>query len=412
MYIYINKTGVALASMFLLILLSIIVPAQLRGGTKSTGYPDPPNKYPGIPNNYNMLFQPGVTDMDSNLYSMCLPFEETWSGPNGFNFYAWTFTPSQGNWVIGYVTGYPPPSANFQGASASIPENYSHALVSLPLHAENYTCADVLLSFDIQLVDRLMTGTEKMTIEVLYDETWHYVTEYTNNDSFGWKNDIFLLSGAGGHQIKIRFIAHGINKYNFQEWLIDNILVEGVCPPPVNLQGSVSSGCVTINWNSPCPQQKTTYNVYRSNHYGNPPYVNVANDIEDTVFSQTPPWGPSYTYKYYVVALQVDTLLNMEFCASESSDTVQISFPVGIEFSARDKVSIYPVPASEYIVISGDLIITSLCLTDQLGKVHYEETGINLKRISINIPGWSPGVYYARINTSGTSKVMKFIIQK
>lgn len=409
---YINALFLGFTIISLFFQVSISVTAQSVRDIRNTNSSEFHNEITEIPDNFNRLTDPGITDIDTNLFTMCLPFNENWNG-GSFEFFKWTFTPSQGSWVINYVNGYPPPSAGFQGASASVPENYSYALVSLPLLAEPWTCDDIFLSFDIQLIDRLMTNTEKMSVEVLYDNVWHHVTEYSNSGSFGWRNDIFLLSGADGHRIQIRFTAHGSNKYNFQEWLIDNILVQGICPPPENLQGSVSSGCVTLTWSSPCPQQKTVYDIYRSNHYGNPPYVKLNSDeITDTVFSYTPAWGLSYIYKYYVIALQIDTLSGLEFCASESSDTVLVSFPVGMAQSEKDKVSLFPVPASDNIVITSEMMITDLCLTDHLGKIQYEATGINLNRVEVNVTGWNQGVYFARITAAGLKKVMKFIIQK
>jgi|GEM_PF-6002043 len=258
-----------------------------------------------------------------------------------------------------------------------------------------------------------MTSTEKMTVELFYDNSWHPVTEYVNNGSFGWRNETFLLPGAGGHRIQIGFRANGINQYNFQDWFIDNIQVYPVCPPPVGLQASVSSGCVMLNWKAPClPQQSMLYDIYRSDNYGNPPYLKMnGNEIPDTTFSQVPPWTLSYTYKYYVVALEEYSYYGV-ICESASSDTVQVSFPVGIEGSARNKVSIYPVPANDYIIVTCDFMITGLCITDQLGRTLYKETAINSKRIMVNSSAWSPGVYYARVNTPGAAMVMKFIIQK
>ena len=101
----------------------------------NAGIPDLQHNHPGILNTLTRREETISTCPDSNLYEMTLPFNETWGDPGGFLFYDWTFCPSQGSWVVSNVTGNQPPSADFQGATASTIEDYSFELVSLPLLA-------------------------------------------------------------------------------------------------------------------------------------------------------------------------------------------------------------------------------------------------------------------------------------
>jgi hypothetical protein len=157
-----------------------------------------------------------------------LPFVEGWNqGTFGTN--GWTFEPSQGNWNIEYGTGNPAPAAGFSWSGKQMDVNYSFAMESPPIDASQLTCPHLFLDFEMKLEDRFSTSTEKMTVEILYDNAWHVVGEFLNNGSFDWTTKTINIDAAMGLGIKVRFRAHGENSYNILHWYIDNIKIYEDC---------------------------------------------------------------------------------------------------------------------------------------------------------------------------------------
>ena len=98
-----------------------------------------------------------------------LPFFEPWDG-GSFGYQQWTFAPNQGNWSFNTAVGNPTPCADFHWDP--IVTNYDQSLVSPTIDATAWTCADIYADFDVKLVDRNSTGTEKMDIDILVGGVW------------------------------------------------------------------------------------------------------------------------------------------------------------------------------------------------------------------------------------------------
>ncbi|MEA3478229.1 MAG: T9SS type A sorting domain-containing protein, partial [Bacteroidota bacterium] len=185
-------------------------------------------------------------------YGYPLPFEETWSSGN-FELNEWDHS---GNWLISGHSGNPHPSAEFSWFP--VLTNYKSSLTTYPLDGVNlsnpWIDGCIWLDFDLKLVDRNMSGTEKLGIEVGNDNGWFKIREFDNaRGSFGWENLHTDISNyAAGEIFRIRFVAEGENSSDILSWSVDNIYVYRDCPPPSDLDLEVQN-CVDINltWHSP-----------------------------------------------------------------------------------------------------------------------------------------------------------------
>jgi hypothetical protein len=354
-------------------------------------------------------------DASDSVYIACgdqMPFGEGWDHGT-FSYNNWTFEPSQGNWGVTTASGNPPPVADFSWMALDNSQvvNYSYALVSPPIDASQWLCSDIFLKFDIKLIDQNMTGTEKMAVEVLYDNAWHLLTEFSNTGSFGWQTETINMNAVRGKGLKVRFRAHGQNSTNILHWYIDNISVYGVCPAPSGLQATATTEHVVLNWTAPCPQV-SGYNVFRSDSSGNAPFVKLnATPVTATTFTDTPPgWSPAVSYKYYVTALQWNTVLNQSLCESAASDTILAAFPVGIGAKNAGPVKIYPNPASEYVIVRSEIPVNRILVTDQLGVPVKEILSGGEKQVRISIHGMSSGIYLVRVVTGEGISICKLVV--
>jgi hypothetical protein len=354
----------------------------------------------GFPGNFAYSIRTNAMDTVVIICGDQLPFMEEWN-QNNFTYYGWTFDPSQGNWNTTSVTGNPLPTADFSwsGKGEMKDVNYDNSLVGPAMDGSEWSCSHLFLDFDIKLIDRLFTSTEKMTIEILYDHTWHLLGEYVNNGSFGWITETFNIDSVRGKGFKIRFRAHGENTTNILHWYIDNIHVYGNCLPPAGLEWTASSQQVNLSWTAPC-SSITGYNIFRSDSAGNPPFIRINSSlVTGTTFSDVPPgWSINDMYRYFITAIQMNNVTGSVLCET-ASDTVLVAFPTGIPEPVKSKVSIYPNPSDNYLTISSDVLVTKLELISDLGKVIYTGKCSDEKQIRLNTADLSQGIYFIRLTT-------------
>jgi hypothetical protein len=178
-----------------------------------------------------------------------LPFEEFWDA-GSFTTNSWTFTPNQGNWTVDTASGNPKPVADFAGLPAH--SNYTYSLESPSLDATPWTCASLWLDFDFKLVNQNANSTEKMTIEIYYNESWNQIAEYANSVNIDWTSKHFDITVARGQFMRVRFRANGSNSADVLHWYIDNIRVYGICSSPVLSQSYAQhQDTVILHWDSP-----------------------------------------------------------------------------------------------------------------------------------------------------------------
>ncbi|MEI7727539.1 MAG: hypothetical protein WCK09_20695, partial [Bacteroidota bacterium] len=202
----------------------------------------------GFPGQFNESLPVGPQCTTTNN-GRTLPFCEHWEGGN-FGLNHWQFgSGGAGNWsVIGSI-GNSPPGAAF--SREPIRTGYSYGLESPALDATQYTCAKLWLDFDYKLEDIIMNSTEKLTVEVYYDNVWHWKAEFLNNGNVNWTSKHIDISLAKGKSFRVRFRANGLNSANIQYWGVDNICVSAVCTPPSALTATHSGSNTALTWTAP-----------------------------------------------------------------------------------------------------------------------------------------------------------------
>ena len=338
-----------------------------------------------------------------------IPFLEGFNQGN-FSFGDWTFDPSQGNWNISSGIGNPAPAADFSWSGKSKSTDYSYAMVSRAINGTQWECSHLFLSFDIKLEDRFLTSTEMMTIEILYDNTWHQLGEFTNNGSFGWVAETFNIDDARGKAFMIRFRAHGADSYNILHWYIDNINVYGNCLPPEDLEQEATQNNITLTWTSPCANI-SGYNIFRSDSTGNPPFILLTpTPVTATTYIDVPAgWSGEDTYKYFVTAQQTDSTTLSLLCESAGSDTVTAAFPVAIAEQGTANIRIYPNPAGDYVTIQCDIPITHVRMISGPGTTAMD-VSYDSRKITLNIAAFSPGIYILEL-TTGEGKIYRKMVK-
>lgn len=183
------------------------------------------------------------------FYSGCLlPFHENWDA-GSFVFDGWSFSPSQGNWVLNTQEGNPAPTAQFNGTPVQY--YYSYALVSPVQDFTSYSCADIFLDFDYKLTTNQVGSTEFLVAEIgRGGDIWEPIVQYSNAGTTGWVHSHTRLQGTEGLTPHLRFRAYGENSSHIESWQVDNILIYSTCYPPT-VVGDQGANTVTLTWQPP-----------------------------------------------------------------------------------------------------------------------------------------------------------------
>lgn len=367
---------------------------------------------------YPGLFEESEAVEDSVYITSCpLPFEETWDQAC-FEYHDWVFNPSQGNWVISTLHGNPAPTAVFEGSTAL--SAYSHRLCSKHFVSATYFCADIVLEFDYKLEDVAAGSTEKLFVEVEYDDSWHTLLELTNNGSTDWIHQVIQIPDVYPFNSQLGFRAEGESSSNISGWMLDNILYDARCHPPLNTSLDFSGGnMVTLTWDPPCDLPSTdssffTYYVYRTDSSGLPPYEAIASEITDTFFNNyLEPGQLGGHFRYYIVAEHVynDGYYNMGVCYGYG-DTVSYIPQLGImDISSLGPV-IYPNPAADRVTINCPGPSQEIRIIDCLGNTILDRKTMGLDKLFLNVSSWPPGVYLVKIRSAGNVIVKKIAVNK
>lgn len=124
------------------------------------------------------------------------------------------------------------------------------------------------------------------------------------------------------------------------------------------------------------------------------------------VFTQDPVPGTQLTAGVYTINCEV---------ADSSGNTTTCSIELTVEeilgssdFDLEKGLAIYPNPTSEKITIaSKNIPITTIEITDILGKRVYTERTINAENTIIDISAFSQGLYFVTINNLVSKKIIK-----
>ncbi|MBE0648643.1 MAG: T9SS type A sorting domain-containing protein [Bacteroidales bacterium] len=371
--------------------------------------------YDLTPYGFPGLFEESEAVEDSVYYTSCpLPFGENWDQAS-FGYNEWLFEPSQGNWNISILHGNPLPTAVFEGDPTLL--NYSHRIMSRYFGTAYYFCAPIFLEFDYKLEDVTASSTEKLFVEVEYDDSWHTLLELTNNGSTDWIHQVIEIPGIYPFNTQIGFRAEGVNSSNISRWMVDNIWYDAQCHPPLNTSLDFSGGnIVTLKWNPPCDLQITdssffTYHIRRTDSSGLPPYEVIASGITDTFFNNyLEPGQVGGHFRYFVVAEHVfnDGYFNMGICYGYG-DTVSYIPLLRPPDALISETEIYPNPADKQLTINGIGSTREVCVYNFLGNTILKRTCPEDK-IVLDVSSWPAGVYFVRISTREGSVVRKLSV--
>ena len=128
--------------------------------------------------------------------------------------------------------------------------------------------------------------------------------------------------------------------------------------------------------------------------------------VPSLVFTQDPVPGTQLTAGVYTINCEV---------ADSSGNTTTCSIELTVEeilgssdFDLEKGLAIYPNPTSEKITIaSKNIPITTIEITDILGKRVYTERTINAENTIIDISAFSQGLYFVTINNLVSKKIIK-----
>jgi hypothetical protein len=115
-------------------------------------------------------------------------------------------------------------------------------------------------------------------------------------------------------------------------------------------------------------------------------------------------------------------VVKMDLCGNVSYDTVVVSVSTGVEQLAFEsgQLVVYPNPASQLIVISHQLLVNTIEITNVLGRIlmvrQAHHNGITVvghaeeRSISINVETLPSGIYFIKAtDKNGNLKVGKFV---
>jgi hypothetical protein len=342
------------------------------------------------------------------ICSCCLPLHESWDQAS-FSYNDWRFSPAQSNWSISNQQGNPPPTAVFTGAP--VIQNYAVTLTSKYLPTYVLTgCTNLFLEFDLKLDNVTASGTEMMTVILEHcGEPVDTLLAVDNTAGFDWTHYRMLINDGRGGSSRILFTASGQNSSNIQQWLVDNIIVDFKCKPPLNLTGTHVGNIVTLLWDPPLCDCGTSfdsvfsgYNVYMSDSLGMAPFhrITAAPCADDSiVINLAPGWDPEVV-RFYVTDLQNELVTHTFLCESEPSDTV-IAYFVGIDPKKNSTCNIYPNPNKGMFTADLPADALSLEISDMEGRVLYSEDLMSHpgKQVDFDISGQPKGIYILTVRT-------------
>jgi hypothetical protein len=243
------KTHISLLKTVALIVLLLLISADLNSQVLSVSRK---SQVRTVKEDHVTAFRQSIPLMSSKekFVTNNFPFLEDWQ-QGSFSYNGWLFLPSQGNWIVDPVSGNPAPCATFTGMP--VVTNYSYSLLSPMLNASPYTCADLWLDFDLKLFDNFSTGTEKLDVDLYYNNNWVNLIEYNNTGTTDWSQQHLAIDSVRGKPFQIRFMASGASSSGIQSWYIDNIHTYAVCRGVSELEGHTPWGSLTtyVWWNHP-----------------------------------------------------------------------------------------------------------------------------------------------------------------
>jgi hypothetical protein len=91
------------------------------------------------------------------------------------------------------------------------------------------------------------------------------------------------------------------------------------------------------------------------------------------------------------------------------SDFVRV-IPVGVDNAGIESIRVYPNPVVDLLTIENGSAVKSVSLIDVTGKLIHSENRMNESRITLNMSGYSSGLYYLKLqDEAGVSSIIKIV---
>lgn len=165
-------------------------------------------------------------------YIGTIPFFEDWA-TGSFKTRQWSFDQTETNWLIQNNSGNPAPTARF--SFSPIIEGYSQSLIS-PRIDVPVSNQKIALSYDLKLADYETSGTEWIKVYIWTGSEWQEVAAHSNNGNMAWQNFQYYITDYVQNETRIRFEASGVNSANISNWEIDNISLDFLDLPVINVE--------------------------------------------------------------------------------------------------------------------------------------------------------------------------------
>jgi len=312
-------------------------------------------------------------------------------------------------WDISVTEGNPLPTAVFEAN----PEltNFDNRLVSRAIWSESI-CAEYIAEFDLKMEAVIPGNSAQLFFELYYDSIWYTKGVYDNINTDGWIHCTFDVSEGAGDFFRIGFRAAGDTSTVIGSWMIDNILVDFHCYPPDSMQYDLTETQVNLFWNQPCRKADTIvypygFNVFRTDSTGLPPYFQLNTEpITDTFYVDTI-YGSMLNgeFRYCMNVLYYN-------CVSDTSASILVSIPVGIDESEKINVRLFPNPVSEMLQIQSESALESVTLWSVTGVVQLQIQNLNDQKITVPVDNLSEGIYWIGISTRSGYVVRKVIVMR
>ena len=151
-------------------------------------------------------------------------FDESFSG--GFVPNSWVAGGT--SWFTDYAFGNPAPSARFYWLPYLT--NYSVSLTSKAFTGPGIP--QFKLSYDINLDDFSMNGTEHLAVEISTGGPWIALKTYNNTGNMPWTTEEINLAAYTNTTFQIRFNCYGASTAAIDNWYIDNVKLIATLPDP------------------------------------------------------------------------------------------------------------------------------------------------------------------------------------
>ncbi|MBN1338487.1 MAG: T9SS type A sorting domain-containing protein [Bacteroidales bacterium] len=175
----------------------------------------------------------------------------------------------------------------------------------------------------------------------------------------------------------------------------NTVEVTVILPAPTGLDAAVAGNDVTLTWDSPVMKGLEGYNVYRDGTK-----INTAVVTGLTYEDMNLPIG---YYEYYVTAV---------YSQGESgpSNFAYADITVGVSENEAMLLSIFPVPAVDFININSSTVIESIRILDFLGQeIFYGD--YNTKTCRIELRDIQSGLYLIQVGNGSDIHTQRIIIE-